>query len=581
MKRFCFGTSIAATALLFFSCGSTPKAEPPAPVDHTEAVYTANPADAVSLAVPERKKRSYFDGIQEQILANVEIGSPDTLKTAVNQLKKSADSGTEQEKTLLSVAAQVLQIVWQSDSVQVALPEVTDDNPYLGAISMARQGVYDSSTGKSDFLTKVLPSLVLVTSEIRSDYYSQSLEDLQSALSERSDSVLANYLLGMLHRRMGKPALAVTAFSAAVTGAPDCFEVLYALATAKMQTGDAKGAENDAKKLLQNYGSNRDLLKLAAESAFLAGDLDESEQYVARVLQQESDNAYYILFRAKILVQKGDYIKAASLLDVYARTDTVSRDYLMLRAKVQKDWNRNNTAALKTIEQALLLNPNDPEIILAAAELSSQTGAKIAGKTAAELADKILAKDPKNISALQIQISELQQMHNYTGAYKASTMLMQLQPVPDGAVHKHIEICLLSNHKDEAWDMASRLYSEKPNDDEVVQTYVHALVNTGRTQEAARIIAQYLPSSTSRMKSYLYYERSFLASTEDGVLGDLRSSLTSNPRNKDALMRLYQIYFNKNEYRKAQYYLKQVVALTPGDENLLVLNRDLDKLLAR
>ena len=581
MKKYCFGMSIAATALLFFSCGSTPKAEPPAPVAHTEAVYTADPAEAVSLAVPERKKRSYFDGIQEQILANVEIGSPDTLKTAVNQLKKSADSGTEQEKTLLSVAAQVLQIVWQSDSVQVALPEVADDNPYLGAISMARQGVYDSSTGKSDFLTKVLPSLVLVTSEIRSDYYSQSLEDLHSALSDRSDSVLANYLLGMLNRRMGKPELAVTAFSAAATGAPDCFEVLYALATAKMQTGDAKGAENDVKKLLQNYGSNRDLLKLAAESAFLAGDLDESEQYVARVLQQESDNAYYILFRAKILVQKGDYIKAASLLDVYARTDTVSRDYLMLRAKVQKDWNRNNTAALKTIEQALLLNPNDSEIILAAAELSSQTGAKIAGKTAAELADKILAKDPKNISALQIQISELQQMHNYTGAYKASTMLMQLQPVPDEAVHKHIEICLLSNHKEEAWDMASRLYSEKPNDDEVVQSYVHALVNTGRTQEAGRIIAQYLPSSTSRMKSYLYYERSFLASTEDGVLGDLRSSLTSNPRNKDALMRLYQIYFNKNEYRKAQYYLKQVVALTPGDENLLVLNRDLDKLLAR
>ena len=95
------------------------------------------------------------------------------------------------------------------------------------------------------------------------------------------------------------------------------------------------------------------------------------------------------------------------------------------------------------------------------------------------------------------------------------------------------------------------------------------------------MIAQQLNGANARMKSFLFYERSFLASSEDALLSDLRSSLTSNPRNKDALMRLYQVYFNKKEYRKAQYYLKQVVALTPGDENLLVLNRDLDKLLAR
>jgi uncharacterized protein HemY len=139
----------------------------------------------------------------------------------------------------------------------------------------------------------------------------------------------------------------------------------------------------------------------------------------------------------------------------------------------------------------------------------------------------------------------------------------------------------MSNHKDEAWDLASRLYSEQPGDEAVVQSYIHVLVSTGRSQEASRIISQQLSSANARMKSFLFYERSFLETTEDAILGDLRSSLTSNPRNKDALMRLYQVYYYKREYRKAQYYLKQVVALSPGDENLLVLNRDLDTLLAR
>ncbi|MBQ7158471.1 MAG: hypothetical protein IJS09_03460, partial [Treponema sp.] len=196
MKRLVYGTSIAAIAMLFFSCGSTPKKEAPVPV--VEPAYEANPSDAVSIAVPSRKKRSYFDGIPEQILANVEIGSPDTLKTAISQLKKPSDTATEQEKILQSVATHVLQIVWGLESTQTTPPEVSDANPYLGAIATARQGVYDSSTGKTDFLTTVLPSLVLVTSEIRNDYYEQSLADLQAALQERKDSVLANYLLGVL-----------------------------------------------------------------------------------------------------------------------------------------------------------------------------------------------------------------------------------------------------------------------------------------------------------------------------------------------------------------------------------------------
>ena len=83
------------------------------------------------------------------------------------------------------------------------------------------------------------------------------------------------------------------------------------------------------------------------------------------------------------------------------------------------------------------------------------------------------------------------------------------------------------------------------------------------------------------MKSCLYYEKSFLEGSEEAVLVDLRSSLTANPRNKDALFRLYQIYYNKKEWRKAQYYLKQVVALSPSDDSLIKLNSELETLLSK
>ena len=70
-----------------------------------------------------------------------------------------------------------------------------------------------------------------------------------------------------------------------------------------------------------------------------------------------------------------------------------------------------------------------------------------------------------------------------------------------------------------------------------------------------------------------------MQSSVESSLSDLRSSLISNPRNTDALFRLYQIYYDKKDYRKAQYYLKQVVALNPNDSELKNLNEQLNLLI--
>ena len=53
----------------------------------------------------------------------------------------------------------------------------------------------------------------------------------------------------------------------------------------------------------------------------------------------------------------------------------------------------------------------------------------------------------------------------------------------------------------------------------------------------------------------------------------------SNPRNSSSLFRLYQIYLAKKDYRKAQYYLKQVSALKPNDLKIRQLSDELNSLL--
>ena len=66
---------------------------------------------------------------------------------------------------------------------------------------------------------------------------------------------------------------------------------------------------------------------------------------------------------------------------------------------------------------------------------------------------------------------------------------------------------------------------------------------------------------------------------EENQLADLRSSLMEQPRNSKSLFRLYEIYFEKKDYRKAQYYLKKVVAINPNDMSIKKLNETLTKLI--
>jgi len=567
-------------SLFFFSCGSTPKDSKKA-VNHIETQYTADPSEAVSIAVPQKKQSNFFAGIPAETVRLIENGSPASIKQAFALLRKDSSLYQENEKILLAVGRSIMNILWPSENINLENFDISSQNSYLGAIESAKQGIYDESTGNSDFLTLVLPSLVLVTSEARNDYYALSAQSLDKALELNEESVLANYLRGVLYRRMGEYSLALKYFQKAYNGSPDTLELIYSLSYINLKNSNYDTAISQAKLILGENPIYTPALKICAESYFNKNNLEESELYVGRVLQQEPENSSYLLFRAKILIQKGDYIRAASLLDVYARKDSQSREYLVLRTKVQKDWNKNITAAASTIEKAFELYPDDSGIILTAASLAFETGTKINGKSAGELASMILQKDENNVEALIIQVEDLVVQKKWGQAYDVSSKLIKLKNIPDSAVYTHITICLNAGKKNEAWDLSVSLYNKNPKDESVLQNYIKTLISTGRTSEASKLISLNLETASAKLKSFLFYQRSLLQSSQEAVLVDLRSSLTANPRNKDALFRLYKIYYEKKEYRKAQYYLKQVVSLSPSDENLLKLNSELEALLSK
>lgn len=577
-------TVFLVTAFILSSCESTSNKEFISSETSQAEQMSLNleAAGAVTIPLNRRPAYSYFSSINPEIVALVEKGSPEALREAVSLLHRpSSEEYEENEKVLLNICAELMRICWPSQTVSWDIPEVSELNPYLGAVKSARNGIYDSSTGNNDFLTIVLPSLVLLTSESRSDYYVQSEAALIEALSLRSDSVLANYLMSFLMRRLQQTNESLDYINKCALLCSNCFEVKVNQAYAYFYNHNYTQAFEYAESLLSLNPQNVVILQLCAETAYAMQNYERSEYYVNRVLQLEPENSKYVLFRAKLLLIRGDFIKASSLLDVYSRTNQTDREYLMLRSKLQKDWNKNTTAAIDTVSQALYLYPDDEEVLAYAARLSSETNQTINQKTAFELTEKLLSYDQDNVEAQVISLNEMMKMGEWEKAYSLSNRLLSIENCPQQVYSMHISICLELNKRTEADELATRLYKENPYDEAVQEQYLRILVTFNRRAEGISLISRLLPSANSRMKSFLLYEKSYFENTENDSLNDLRSSLTANPRNKDALFRLYEIYYNRSDFRKAQYYLKQVVALNPSDKELLRLNTELEQLIGR
>ena len=578
-------------ALLFSACASTNGSEPeetghskasyeaPAVSEKSEESSTTQSAEAIKLP-SSSKSKSYFSKINDDIVKNVEKGSPESISTAMSSIKKSETSLSQNEKVLIYVASEIMRILWPSQKITWTTYDVTDETPYTGALKSVRNGIYDTSTGNTDFLTTFLPSLVYLTPNISANVQLQCEQGIIDSLKLNPSSVAANYLAGLYYEKKTDYEKAEPYLSKAYDSS-HTIEIVLEYAKVLSKNGKSALAEQVMKEVETGSAGTTNLavLKQNAYIAFEKGDYTAAEEAVARVLQQTPNDLEFVLFRARIFIEKNDYIHAVSLLDMYARQNDTNIDYLILRARVQLDWSKNTNAATETIEKAMQLYPDNIDALLIAARISSLTDGPVAGKYADELAAIVLEKAPSNNDALIYALDGLVQRENWKEAYDISRGLVKKQPDNENLILKHVTVCLKLGKKSEAMEVAQKAYNANPASETITQTYILASTQVLSRDESIKLIDSMLPGASSKIKSYLYYRRSFLERSEDTVLADLRSSLIANPRNSDALFRLYEIYYDKKDYRKAQYYLKQVVAINPNDSSVRKLNEALTQLI--
>ena len=471
-----------------------------------------------------------------------------------------------------------MQTLWSSQKVSWNVYEVTAETPYTGALTSVKKGIYDTSTGNTDFLSTFLPSLVLLTPNITQNVQNQCEQGILNSLAMNPDSVAANYLAGVYYEKAGDYKKSEE-YLKKVYSSSKTMEILLEYAKVLTKNGNPSLAQTVLQESGAENSTNIQVLKQNAYIAFDKKDYAAAEDYVARVLQQTPNDLEFVLFRAKIFIEKNDYIHAVSLLDMYARQNDENIDYLILRATVQLDWSKNTNAATETIEKAMRLYPDNAEVLMIAAKISSVTDGPVGGKYADELAVMVLDKDPSNESALIYALDGLVQRENWQEAYDISSKLIKNQAGNDELIMKHVTVCLKLGKKSEAKEIAEKAYASNAANETVAQTYILVCTEVLSRDESLKLIDSMMSGASSKMKSYLYYRRSYLQRNEDSSLADLRSSLIANPRNSDALFRLYEIYYGKKDYRKAQYYLRQVVAINPNDSSVKKLNEALTQLV--
>lgn len=591
VQRCAAGFAVSWAILLAVSCASPPAASSTARSgkgfenlagtgeDGSEVVPAATatpPGTPLSVPTRDQLKQNSAD---QAIVGFLEKGSPVSLRSAIRQIEADPRGLIDSNRVYLAVALELLAILYPLEKVTVALPSVTEVHPYIGALRSARSGLYDYNTGNADFLALVLPSLVLYSASPRGSWQKDAETALNKALVLNPESVLPPLLLGEMNRIEGRPDTARPFFERAWQIDSSCYPA--GLAFARILTGEKKGKQalEVGTQLLKMYPQNIQIQKVCAEAAFSSEDWDTADPYIVEVLKSESGNADYLLMRARILIERKDYLRATSLLDAYATTDRTAKNFLLLRSRVLREWNKNPAQAVAVIQEAYQRYPSDTDVLFASAELAYQSGLSVHGAQGRDLALQVLGKDSAHAGALSLLASDYISNANWTLALQYANRLVGLNPTLQARTLL-LRALAGSGQYAQSASLAKTLYAVNPANDELLFLYLQSLVKGGNRAEAQSLIQALSPTASTPTKSILLYFESTLAPNPDAELAALRSSLLANPRNMHALFAMYQWYFARKDYRKAQYYLKQVIAIESGNAEYTKLLSNLDELLA-
>ena len=555
-------TTILLCCLLFalVSCTSAPKAAR----DSGGNEISRLEGEATPLqGMPPRE-----DGVTEEVRRLTESGILSSMRRSIEEIRGRNLERTEFGRVWISINTVLIRRVYPAESAGLPPPDLPQSHLYARILRNAEQGVYTApSSGSSDYLEYVLPFIALLN-ETRGERLLAALPDLEKAQSLRPGSTLAPYFSGLVFERTGRLDEAAAAFTQAYTASNECYPAALGLARVLRLSGKQQEALRTLAELSELYPGNVTVKRHLAAAWCDAGEWVKAESVINDILSQDSRDGESLLMKARVLVETGQYIQAQAALDTYSSFGPNTKPYLFLRARIQAEAFHNRESALVFLRSLLRSYPGDEEASLYTAALLLESTRGEEQFDGRYLLSQLLQSGNPSVPVLSLALQDAVSRENWQEAQDFLNRLLAERRSGRDLYNGYLVEQGLGNNS-RALSYARELYERDRTNDYGISVYVSALIDSGRKDEASRLIEGRLAAlSGGPVKSRYYYQRSRIAADEEAVLADLRSALFEDPRNLNALIGMFEIYHRRRDERRAVYYLKQALAIAPGNPRL-------------
>jgi len=520
-------------------------------------------------------------GLADEIRGLTETGILSSMLQAIELIRVRDLSGSDFGRMMSGINVMLIRLVYPDSPVRLPAADIPQTFNYSRIIREAERGNYTQpAAGSTDFLEYILPFLA-INGQNNTDIFPGVLADLQRAGELRPGSVLPHFLRGVIFERTNRLNDAVTAYRQAFQISNECYPAQIGIARARRLLGSPREAITILTDLITRYPDSMQIRRELALSYFAARDWQRGLPAVDEILRADPRDGEFLLLRASILIEQGQFPQANTTLDNFASINPNDRSYLYMRARVQAEGNRNRDSALNYLRSILRNNPNDTEAMIYAVTLLMDSSRQADLNEGRELLERLRRISGASVEVLSLSMRDAVNRGSWQEAQGfLNRILANRRTNQDLIDGYYIERGLRNNSR--ALTYARELYDRDNSNNEFTGVYISALIDNNRRDEASRLLDNRLDTAPAGpAKSRYYFLRSRLRTNSDDALSDLRSSLFEDPRNLDAIIAMFEIYHNRREERRAVHYLRQGLAISPDHPQLKRYEQEYANLLGR
>jgi tetratricopeptide (TPR) repeat protein len=484
------------------------------------------------------------------------------------ELIRSRDiSGIDFGRMMSGINVLLITLIYPDSPVRLPAVDLPQ-SAYTRIIREAERGNYVRPAEDSeDFFDYILPFLS-VNDQTSRETFAGILDDLRRAGELRPDSVLPPYFQGRVYELAGSLDQAEAAYRQAYQLYSECYPALAGIARLRTLAGNPAEAAAILSDLIIRYPDSLSIKRQLAAAYYENRDWSRALPAIDEILLSEPRNEEFLLMKAYILIEQGQYSQANIPLDTYASINSSNRNYLFYRARVQAEGNRNRDSALNYLRSIYRSNNGDVEAMIYAAGLLIDSQRVSDQQEGRELLVRLRQIASSSIEVLSLSLRDAITREAWQEAQSYLNRILPVRRGPDDLANAYLVERGLGNNA-RALTFARELYDKDTSNSDYTVVYISALIDNGRRDEASRMLESRLNSAGGgSIKSRYYYLRSRIQSNEETAISDLRSSIFEDPRNLDAIIAMFEIYHRRREERRAVQYLRLALAIAPDNPRL-------------